>query len=294
VLNFNHLYYFHVTAQEGSVRAAAERLGITQPTVSEQVRSLERALGVQLFDRSGSTLRLTPAGRSAFEHTSQMFLAGERLVEALGQTTNEQTTLRVGISAAVSRTMAADFLMPVLTLESCRPVIRAGDFSQLLRDVRSRELDLLIGETVIPDLGPSLESAVVSTTTLVAICAANVEPAEGWRNLGMLEYSPSSAYHWEVDEFLSEHDLQPTSAAELDDSFLMLEAVAHGRFVAFVPRNVARDAISTGRVKRLATLRSKHASVHAIYAADDSIKLARTAVARLIDAARDALDEVDV
>jgi DNA-binding transcriptional LysR family regulator len=35
VLNFNHLYYFHVTASEGSVKAAADRLGVTQPTVSE-------------------------------------------------------------------------------------------------------------------------------------------------------------------------------------------------------------------------------------------------------------------
>lgn len=275
------------------MKAAAERLGITQPTVSEQVRSLERALSVQLFDRSGSTLRLTPAGRNAFEHTSQMFLAGERLVEALGKNVEEQTTLRVGVSSAVSRTMAADFLMPVLALQSCRPVIRSGDFAQLLRDLRARELDLLIGETVMPELGPSLEMTLVANTTLVAVVAANVEPTQGWRNLAMLEYAPSSAYHWEVAEFLRDRQLEPKSAAELDDAFLMLEAVAHGRFVAFVPRNVAREALESGRVRRIASIRSKQASVHAIYPADDSLKLARTAVERLIEAARDTFDEED-
>jgi DNA-binding transcriptional LysR family regulator len=109
----------------------------------------------------------------------------------------------------------------------------------------------------------------------------------------MLEYAPSSAYHWEVDEFLRERNLTPTRAAEVDDAFLMLEAVAQGRFVAFVPRNVARDAIASGRVKRLATIRSQQASVHAIYPADDAIKLARLAVERLIAAARETLDEGD-
>lgn len=291
MLNFNHLYYFHVTAEVGSVKAAAERLGIAQSTVSEQIRSLERALQVLLFERQGSSIRLTQEGRTTFEYTSQMFLVGARLVETLGNGATEQTTLRVGVSSAVSRTMAADFLMPVLSLESCRPVIRSGDFAQQLRDLRAHELDLLIGETVTADLGPSLETALVATTTLVAVAATNVAPAEGWRNLALLEYAPGSAYRWEVNEFLRERNLEPSSAAEVDDAFLMLEAVAQGRFVAFVPRNVARDAIASGRVKRLAKISSKQSSVHAIYHADESMKLARTAVERLIAAAREIPDD---
>src|SRR5437868_8800784 len=98
-MNFNHLYYFHVTAAEGSVKSAAERLGVTQPTVSEQIRMLERALGVQLFERGSTGLRLTQAGRDAYEHTTTMFLAGERLVEALGKSVEPVgITLRVGMS----------------------------------------------------------------------------------------------------------------------------------------------------------------------------------------------------
>ncbi len=47
-INYNHLHYFHVAATEGSVAATATRLGVTQPTVSEQIRALERVLGVTL------------------------------------------------------------------------------------------------------------------------------------------------------------------------------------------------------------------------------------------------------
>src|SRR5690242_12438938 len=108
MLNYNHLYYFHVVAAEGSVARAAERLGVTQPTISEQVRALERALGVTLFERAPSGLRLTAEGRIAYDHTSAMFRQGERLIEALGQSPPAvPCTLRVGLGAGVARASSA-------------------------------------------------------------------------------------------------------------------------------------------------------------------------------------------
>ena len=70
--------------------AAAEHLGVTVSTVSEQIRLLERTLGVSLFERSSGGMRLTAAGLQAHEHTSIMFRAGERLAEALGRPTGKK------------------------------------------------------------------------------------------------------------------------------------------------------------------------------------------------------------
>jgi len=107
MLNYNHLYYFHVAASEGSLAAAAAHMGVTQPTVSEQIRALERVLDVTLFERTATGLRLTEIGRLAHEHTSVMFKAGDRLIEALGYGPERvPRTLRVGISSAVARTSA--------------------------------------------------------------------------------------------------------------------------------------------------------------------------------------------
>jgi LysR family transcriptional activator of nhaA len=291
VLNFNHLYYFHVTATEGSVKAAAERLGVTQPTVSEQVRMLERSLGVRLFERLPTGLRLTQAGRDAFEHTTAMFRAGERLVEAVGQTTPSTISLRVGMSAAMARTVAADFLMPVLKVERCRPVIRTGDFNDLLRDLRARDLDLLIGETEVVDGAKvGMDVALIHRPALVALGPPDIEPREGWTNLSMLEYRASSVYHWEVENFLKVNGLAPTAAGELDDAFLMLEAVVRGGFVAFVPRSIAREAIRANKVKILASFSPTTAGVHAIYHSNDSVDTAREAVQKLIEHARENLD----
>ena len=292
MLNFNHLYYFHVTATEGAVKAAADRLGVTQPTVSEQIRMLERTLGVQLFERTSGGLRLTQAGRDAYEHTTAMFLAGERLVEALGQASATPTiALRVGVSAAVSRTIAADFLMPVLTVERCRPSIRTGDFNELLRDLRSHDLDLVLGETEPLEVGKAgMEVALIHRPVLMAVSHPDIQPRDDWENLSLLEYRPASVYHWEIDNYLKEKGLRPTPMGELDDAFLMLEAVARGGFVAFVPKTVARDAIKQGRVKALATLAPATAGVHAVYHASDTLQVARMAVEKLIENARETLD----
>lgn len=293
MLNFNHLYYFHVTATEGSVKAAAERLGVTQPTVSEQIRMLERSLGLALFDRTGGGMRLTQAGRQALEHTTAMFVAGERLVAALGKAdAASYVTLRVGVSAAVSRTVAADFLMPVLTLDQCKPKVQIGDFNQMLRELRDHELDLVIGETEPTELArPDLEIATIHRPRLVAIGHPAMAPRPDWEDVRLLEYRPSSIYHWEVDAFLEEKGLRPTAMGEVDDAFLMLEAVARGGFVAFVPRILAREAVALGRVKVLESMTPKSAAVHALYHKGETVDLARAAVEKLIAHARERFDQ---
>jgi len=293
VLNFNHLYYFHVTAVEGSVKGAAERLGVTQPTVSEQIRMLERSLGLPLFERTTSGLRLTDRGRKAFEYTTTMFLAGERLADVLGHQ-NQATplTLRVGVSSAVSRTIAADFLMPLFTVEECHPSIRTGEFTDLLRDLRAHELDLLVGESEpIEATRPEIELAVIHRPILVAVVSPELEPREDWQNLSLLAYRNASAYHWEVENFLRDKGLRPKIMGELDDAFLMLEAVVRGGFVAFVPNSVARPAVKLGRVRTLTAFQPASAGVHALYHDTESSSLARKAVEKLIENANQQFEE---
>jgi LysR family transcriptional activator of nhaA len=292
VLNFNHLYYFHVVAAEGSVKAAAEQLGVTQPTVSEQVKLLERALGVALLRRVGGGIQLTDAGRQAFHYTSSMFDAGRRLVEALGpSSTSPPFALRIGIGSAVSRTVAADFLMPVLALEDCRPIVRGGDFDDLLRDLRAHELDLVIGDSEpIEAARTGLRLVTLHRPALVAITRPDHEPASDWSDASLLEYRQASALRWEIDAFLEKQGLKPKAVAELDDAFLMLEAVAAGGFIAFVPRSVAKDATVRGRVRALTTFRPQSAGIHAVFHDEEASQLVGRAVEGLTEHARTRFD----
>ncbi len=285
MLNYNHLYYFHVAAQEGSVAAAAGRLGVTQPTVSEQVRALERALNVPLFERHPTGLRLTEAGRLAFEHTSIMFRAGEHLAEALGHGSSDMPkTLRIGLSGAVSRTTSTDFLMPLLALEQCIPSIRAGDTNELLRDLRGSELDLVLCETEPPEAARrGLDIVQLDTLTLVGIGQPSLELAPDWQDGRLIQYRGSSAFRWDVDNYLEAKGLRPKVVAESDDALFLVEAVARGGYIAFVPRSICRDAIGAKRLKAIAELTPAHAGVFALYQDGAAAELARRAVGVLVE-----------
>jgi LysR family transcriptional activator of nhaA len=284
MLNYNHLYYFHVAATAGSVANAAQRLGVTQPTVSEQVKALERVLGITLFERQPSGLKLTEAGRITFEHTSIMFRAGERLAEALGHKAPVAPhTLKVGISGAVGRSTTTDFMMPLLALPGCVPSIRAGDTMELMRELRTGELDLLLCEADPPEATRrGLEIVQLERITLVGVAPPDLEPAPDWQDVGLVNYRNSSAFRWEVETFLETRGLRPRTVAEADDALFLVEAAARGRHVAFVPRSVARDAIATGRLKQVAQLEAGHAGVHALYQDGATAELARRAVEVLI------------
>jgi LysR family transcriptional activator of nhaA len=288
VLNYNHLHYFHVAAVEGTVAGAALRLGVTQPTVSEQVRALEKALGVALFERKATGLKLTEAGRLAFEHTSVMFRAGERLVESLGHGGQDfPRTLRVGLSGAVARSTTTDFLMPLLALPDCVPALQLGDAAHLVRALRASELDLVLCETEPPEVHRrGLEISVIDETMLVAVAPPTIEPTPDWQNLSLLQYRASSSYRWEVEAFLDAKAYRPRVAAEADDSLFLLEAAARGGHVAFVPRSIARDAVAMGRLRILARLEPAHSNVYALYQNGESSDLARRAVEVLIQHAR--------
>jgi LysR family transcriptional activator of nhaA len=288
MLNYNHLHYFHVAAHEGSVARAAERLGVTQPTVSEQIRTLERWLGVTLFERLPTGLRLTEAGKLAFEHTSVMFRAGERLAEALGHARRElPTSLRVGISGGIGRTATADLLMPLLALDNCLPTIRTGETIELLRDLRSSELDLVLCESEpVAPAKRGLDTTQVAATTLVAISAPGTQPASDWSNLRLVAYRATSGFRWEVEAFMDERGLRPVVAAEADDAMFMLEAAARPGNVAFVPLSIARDSITANRVTAHAELAPSSVGVWAVVQDGNAADLARRAVRALIDHAR--------
>jgi LysR family transcriptional activator of nhaA len=267
VLNYNHLFYFHVAASEGSLAKAADRLGVTQPTVSEQIRQLERKLGVILFARSTSGLKLTDAGRRAYLHTTPMFREGERLVAVLNDTPAEQTRgLRVGMTESLAHAIPAEFTLPLLEIPECVPNVRRGDFADLLRELYAHQLDVLLCDTEPSiDLTNGVRIVELHRPQLVAITAPTTHVGDDWSGTPVLQYSNGSPYRWEIQAFLDGHALKPRVAGELDDPRAMLEAATRGSVVAFVPRTVARAALAAGSVKALVILEPTSAAVHALY-----------------------------
>ncbi|MCB1336104.1 MAG: LysR family transcriptional regulator [Maritimibacter sp.] len=141
--DWNRARAFLVTAEEGSLSAAARALGLAQPTLGRQVDALEQELGVVLFERVGRGLRLTPAGHELIAAARAMGEAAQRLsIAAYGQ--NESIEGRVVISA--SDAYSGLLLPPILArLKAAEPritieIVASNDASDLLR----READIAI------------------------------------------------------------------------------------------------------------------------------------------------------
>jgi LysR family transcriptional regulator, low CO2-responsive transcriptional regulator len=76
-MNLTQLKAFHVVAGAGSFSLAARTEGISQPTLSAQVKMLEATYGIGLFNRRGRGVQMTPAGQSLFSITTRLFAASE-------------------------------------------------------------------------------------------------------------------------------------------------------------------------------------------------------------------------
>jgi LysR family transcriptional activator of nhaA len=73
--NFNHLYYFYVTAKSGGVTAAAGHLRISQPSLSTQLKVLESELGLKLLQKTGRTVELTREGLVIYVRRSRISIS---------------------------------------------------------------------------------------------------------------------------------------------------------------------------------------------------------------------------
>ncbi len=116
-LNYHHLLYFWVVAKKGTITAACEELRLAQPTISAQLRALEKDLGHKLFRRVGRNLVLTDSGRIVYRHAQEIFPVGQDLIDALeGRPTGAAVRLRVGVTDVFPKLLAYRFLVPAFTL----------------------------------------------------------------------------------------------------------------------------------------------------------------------------------
>lgn len=151
--DWNRARAFLVTAEEGSLSAAARALGMAQPTLGRQVTALEEELGVALFERTGRGLRLTPTGLDLVEHVRAMGEAANRVsLTASGH--SEEIAGPVCITAS---DLYSAFVLPpiVARLRREQPGIEIEIVaSNEVRDLRRREADIAVrnARPMQPDL----------------------------------------------------------------------------------------------------------------------------------------------
>jgi LysR family transcriptional activator of nhaA len=116
-LNYNHLLYFWSVAREGTIARACAQLHLTQPTVSGQIRALEKSLGVKLFNRVGRNLVLSDIGRMVYRYADEIFSLGHELQDTLkGRLPGRPLRFAVGVNDTLPKVMVYQLLQPALRL----------------------------------------------------------------------------------------------------------------------------------------------------------------------------------
>lgn len=151
-LNYHHLRYFWTVAREGGIARAADKLRLSQPTISTQVKMLEEALGERLFQRRGRSLVLTDVGRIVDRYADEIFTAGQELQETLkGRPSRGGPQLTVGVADVVPKLVVYRLLRPVTeggvpTQIACRE----GQPEELIAELAIHKLDVVISDATAP------------------------------------------------------------------------------------------------------------------------------------------------
>jgi DNA-binding transcriptional LysR family regulator len=144
-MDTRQLAAFCAVVERRSFSQAAEHLGVTQPAVSLQIRSLEKRLGLQLLDRSGRRVEPTEAGRRLYRNAQRLLAVEEQLLSDIGADAAGELSGRLEIGAS---TGPGGTVLPVVLCEFQRrhPAVQVAlsvsDTQRVVDQVAHRELEL--------------------------------------------------------------------------------------------------------------------------------------------------------
>lgn len=145
--SLRQMEYFSAVAEAGSLRRAAQRLGVTQPTLTVQLRALEETLGVTLFERTRSATLLTPVGRSLLPEAHALLAQWRNIVESAHLfSDHSHSTYRLGVPQTLGPYLLPS-LLPTLheRFNRLRLHVREEVPDQLLKGLEEGRFDLVIG-----------------------------------------------------------------------------------------------------------------------------------------------------
>lgn len=258
MLDLQKLRMFVAAAQTRSFTRAAEQLDLTQPTVSQQIQTLERELGLALFERLGRGIELTVAGRALLPHAEQM-LALEQTAETAVRAAAglHERTLLLGVGNTLATYILPDLLQrfgwehPEFAVQ-----ISIGNTEQLLAHVLAGASELaLVGSpldhthlTIIPFLRTNLVVIVSPDDPWADRSSITLRELAGRR---MLVREAGSALQAATTDLLAAAQVQPQQPIVLGNLEAIKRSVEVGLGVALVPAMVVRREVSAGRLRQL-------------------------------------------
>ncbi|MGW1992998.1 transcriptional regulator CynR [Embleya sp. NPDC001921] len=250
-----HLRYLLAVAEHGNFTRAAEELRVSQPTLSQQIRQLERALGVQLLDRTGRTVRPTDVGEVYLHHARRALrdlAAAERAVHDVAD------LARGSLRLAVTPTLTAYLVGPLTEEMYARHPGIALDVVETTQDrieagLPADEFDLGIAFAGAHPSGVGATPLCVERLSLVVGTGTGAGPDTGTgRPAAPLPVGDLAAYELallshdfvtrgHVDAYLARHRVRPRIAVQANSIQALIEIVRRTPLATVLPDAITHD-----------------------------------------------------
>ncbi|MFD4957589.1 LysR family transcriptional regulator [Microbacterium sp. NPDC058389] len=282
----------------GSITAAAGRLGVSQPAVSERIARLEAELGAELLVRTARGVTPTAAGDALAARIGEPV---DRLRDVwAAPAAAEPETVRVGAASDVAAARLVAALAP-LTAHGVRVEFALGLAHDLLASLADAELDVVVSSVRTPMRGIRYRGLVDEEFVLVGapsmagtVDAARLaaDPAAALQHLPLIAYDAELSIvrrYWR-----SQFGHRPANrvAMTVPDLRGVLAAVVAGAGVSALPRYLAQPAIDAGAV--VVVHRPDEAPINTLHLAIRAAEAPSPATGRVIDALVDRAQEWDV
>lgn len=295
-LNYHHLLYFWTVAREGGVSRAAKVLHLAQPTLSSQIKKLEKSIGHDLFERSGRSLVLTETGQLVFRYADEIFGLGQELADVLHNRIDEdKSRLLVGVQGALPKLVVYELLRPALESKEneYQVICFEGKIRELLGELAMHRLDVVIADRPLtPD------THVKAFNHLLGKCGVTVYGTgqlsrkykrnfpESLNSAPMLLPTQNTSLRMLLEQWFDENEIHPLIAHEFEDSAVLkvFGQAGHGLFVT--PTAIEDEVCRQYSVKVIGRIPEV---VERFYAISIEKRLKHPAVLKISESAREQL-----
>ena len=252
MLSLHQLRCFLTTYEQGSLTAAADELGYAQPSVSEQIRLLERSLGVELFHRVGRGVVPSAAGESLRPYAEQAVGAAEEAERAVRAVTALETgTIRFGIFGIARLYVSATLVADVLTrYPGVRVELIGQNSSEVLDDLRRGRIEAAMiaapqtseGLEVTPVARDELVYVSVDPERLTGPCTAT-RLAEAQTVMPDTTWRATDSARLILRRMLHDAGYNPSTRIEVEDVETAVELMGAGLADTVLPKGAARELL---------------------------------------------------
>ncbi|WP_413289150.1 LysR family transcriptional regulator [Bdellovibrio sp. HCB337] len=264
MFNYNHLYYFYVTAKLGGVSSASKHLNISQPSLSAQIKTFEGSVSHKLFEKNGRRMQLTRQGEQVYAYCQQIFdIAGHLSEHLKSPDQKEKRRIHIGVSEQIERPFIADTLGNILQQGkehlNCTLTISSGEEEELIQKLKTKRIDLFLSNTFanFDDLHEivalKMPVALVISKSLLKKLGYRQLPtlSEVFKNekIGLFIPSQNLRLRHEGDIFMQQKNLKKPVLMESEILSVIARAVVDDGGCAFLPVPYIVNEIKLGLVK---------------------------------------------